>query len=296
MSFAVIDAHIHFWDMRRRDDILIVRREPSLARQSMPDDLLPLMEPAGVTGAVAIQSAPNSDETDHLIEVSARTRKVLGVVGWVDLAADDIRARIRALAARPKVIGARAMLNRVDPPGWLAERGVRPGLKALAEFGLSLDVIARTEHAPAIAAVAAAVPELAIVVDHGASAPLRRPDRADWIAAIRQLADLPSVSTKFSGLAEEAAEDWTTDTIAPAFAHLLACFGPGRIMWASNWPVVDLRGGYARWVSASRQLLDAAALSAPARAAIEDGNARRIYRLPAPKEADPVSQAWPFLQ
>lgn len=277
----MIDAHIHFWDMRRQDDILVVRREPTLARQAMPEDLRPLMTDAGVTGAVAIQSAPNFSETDHLIEVSARTAEVLGVVGWVDLAARDVREHIRALAALPKVVGVRAMLNRVEPVGWLAEDRIRPGLAALVEAGLSLDVIARAEHAPEIAKVAAALPDLRIIVDHGASAPLRRPDRQEWVGAIERIAAFPSISTKFSGLAEEAPENWVPEMLEPAFQHLLACFGPARIMWASNWPVINLRGGYARWASASRALLDRAALSRPDRQAIEDGNVRRIYRIAA---------------
>jgi L-fuconolactonase len=277
----MIDAHVHFWDMHRKDDILIVRREPSLARQAMPDDLRPLMENAGVTGAVAIQSAPDSGETDHLIDVSANIAEVRGVVGWVDLSAGDVRECVRALAARPKIVGVRAMLNRVDPVDWLAEDRIRPGLAALVEAGLSLDVIARAEHATAIAAVAAAFPDLRIVVDHGASAPLRRTDRRDWTDAIERIAAFPSVSTKFSGLAEEAPENWEAEMLEPAFRHLLACFGPARIMWASNWPVINLRGGYARWASASRTLLDRAALPIPDRLALEGGNARRIYRLAA---------------
>jgi len=281
MSLAMIDAHVHFWDMNRKDDILIVRREPSLARQAMPDDLRPLMADAGVTGAVVIQSAPDGGETDHLIDVCANLTEARGIVGWVDLASRDVRERIRMLAARPKIVGVRAMLNRVDPIGWLAEDRIRPGLAALVEAGLSLDVIARAEHAPAIATVAAALPELRIIVDHGASAPLRRSDRQDWFGAIDRLAVFPAISTKFSGLAEEAPADWTPETLEPAFRHLLACFGPARIMWASNWPVINLRGGYAGWVSASRILLDRADLARPDRLAIEGGNALRIYRIAA---------------
>lgn len=277
----MIDAHVHFWDMSRKDDILIVRREPSLARQAMPDDLRPLIADAGVTGAVAIQSAPDAGETDHLIDVSRSMTEVRGVVGWVDLAAHDVRERIRALAERPKIVGVRAMLNRVDSVDWLAQDQIRRGLAELVETGLSLDVIARTEHAPAISAVAASLPELRIIVDHGASAPLRRPDRQDWIDAIDRLAAFPSISTKFSGLAEEAPEDWTPETLEPAFRHLLASFGPARILWASNWPVINLRGGYAAWVSASRTLLDRASLTRQDRQAIEGGNARRIYRITA---------------
>lgn len=279
MPTAVIDAHIHFWDMARQDDILIVRREPSLARQAMPPDVLPLMAQAGVTAAVAVQSAPNPGESDHLIEVSASIVEVRGVVGWVDLAAADVGERIRALAARPKVVGVRAMLNRVDAIGWLADARVRPGLEALAHTGLSLDVIARAKHIPEIAAVASALPDLSIVVDHGATPPLRRDDRQEWLDAVARIGAIGSISTKLSGVAEEAPEAWTPEMLEPTVRHLLACFGASRIMWASNWPVINLRGGYARWVAASRSLLDRAGLSSSERDAVEGANARRIYRL-----------------
>jgi L-fuconolactonase len=275
----MIDAHIHFWNLSRSDDILILRREPSLARQSMPPDLLPLMSAEDVSAAVAIQSAPDPGETDHLIKVCAEVHEIRAVVGWVDLTAPDAGTHIRALAGRSKVTGVRAMLNRVESLDWLASERVRPGLAALKGTGLSLDVIARAEHASAIAAVAEAMPQLLIIVDHGASPPLRRQDRSDWIAAIERLGRIPSITTKFSGIAEEAPENWTALDLEPAFRHLLACFGAERIMWASNWPVIDLRGGYAKWAAASRQLLDRAGLSGPDRRSIEGEAARRIYRL-----------------
>lgn len=274
----MIDAHVHFWNPARGDDILILRREPSLARLSMPSDLLPAMAAAGVTGAVAIQSAPDSQETDHLLAICEPVAKVLAVVGWIDLAAPDASRAIEALARRPKVTGVRAMLNRIDAPDWLPSDRVRPGLAALAQAGLTLDLIARADHVPSILAVANALPHLAIVVDHGATAPIRHGDMDAWSDAIARLGAETRTFTNFSGLAEEAAPDWSVDRLEPAFRHLLASFGPELIMWASNWPVIDLRGGYARWVSASRELLDRTGLNGEERRMIEEDTAKRFYR------------------
>jgi L-fuconolactonase len=279
----VIDAHIHFWDPARRDDILIVQREPSLNIRAMPEELAPLLAAAGVDAAIAIQSAPNGDETDHLIETSAKIPAIKGVVGWVDLTAPDVAAQLMALAERPKVKGVRAMLNRVDGADWLTRAAVQTGVAAVREAGLSLDLITRTEHIPAVAKTAAAFPDLTIIVDHGASPPSGKPGFAEWQAGIEMLGAHKRVFTKFSGLAEEAAPDWNAKTLEPALRHLLKCFGPDRLMWASNWPVIDLRGGYARWVAESRALLDNAGLSAAGRRAIEDTTARTAYRIDATK-------------
>jgi L-fuconolactonase len=276
----MIDAHVHFWNPARNDDILIVRRQPVLARRYMPEELLPELAAAGVTGAVAIQSAPNPDETAHLIDTSAAVAVVRAVVGWVDLTAPDAGARLDALRTRPKLVGVRAMLNRAPTVDWLALPSVRAGLVALAERDLTLDLIAGPAQIPAILQVAKALPNLRFVVDHGATPPTGRPEFGAWRESVARLAGETSARTKFSGLAEEAPEDWKAETLAPAFEHLLACFGTERIMWASNWPVIDLRGGYARWVAASMRLLDRADLTPAARAAILETNASEFYRAP----------------
>jgi L-fuconolactonase len=275
----MIDAHIHFWDPTRDDDILIVRRQPVLARRYMPEELLPELAAAGVTGAVAIQSAPNPSETAHLIETSASVDAVRAVVGWVDLAAADVGAQLDALRARPKLVGVRAMLNRAPTVDWLGMPAVRPGLEAIAARGMTLDLIAGLAHVPTILDIAKAVPSLRFVVDHGATPPTGRPEFAAWRESVARLAGETSARTKFSGFAEEAPADWTAAMLEPAFAHVLASFGPERIMWASNWPVIDLRGGYARWVAASLSLLDRANLAPSARTAILETNATAFYRV-----------------
>jgi L-fuconolactonase len=278
MSAAMIDAHFHFWNPSRNDDILIVRRKPELAGRYMPEQLLPELAAAGVTGAVAIQSAPNPDETAHLISTCAPLEAIRAVVGWVDLTAPDAAAQLDTLRTRPKVTGVRAMLNRAPSADWLRTAEVRPGLEAVAARGMTLDLIAGPANIPAILDVANAIPSLRFVVDHGATPPIGRPEFPAWREAVARLAAQTAAHTKFSGFAEEAPADWTAKTLEPAFAHLLACFGPHRIMWSSNWPVIDLRGGYQRWVAASRTLLDGAGLAPETKAAILGANALAFYR------------------
>ena len=83
------------------------------------------------------------------------------------------------------------------------------------------------------------------------------------------------MAAKLSGLATEAAPDWTCDDLVPYVAHALACLTPQRLLWGSDWPVVDLAGGYDRWRAASEALL--AGLAEDERAAVFGGNAARVY-------------------
>ena len=154
----MIDAHVHFWDPARGDDILILRRVPSLSQRVTPSDLLPLMRAAGVTRAVAIQSAPDPSETSHLIATCKPIPEIAAVVGWVDLSAPDVAMNIKTLMRQPKIVGVRAMLNRIDRNDWLVSANVLAGLAALSDAGATLDLIARAEHIPAILSIAARLP------------------------------------------------------------------------------------------------------------------------------------------
>jgi L-fuconolactonase len=278
---GLVDAHVHFWDWSRRDDILIVSRRPELRRDFLWRDLAPELAAANVDQAVAIQSAPNDDETDHLLGVCAEASAITGVVGWIDLAAPDVGDRIDRLARRPKLVGVRVLTHRLDDPGWIAAETVAPGLTALAVKGLSLDLTATANHLPAIARVARTHPDLTIIVDHGATAPLATGDQALWRQAIADVARFPNVATKLSGLAEEAGPAWSVDTLLPFARHLFDCFGVGRLMWASNWPCIDLVGGYGRWALASADLVERLTASTADRRALLAGTARRLYRLRA---------------
>jgi L-fuconolactonase len=273
-----VDAHVHFWRPARGDDILIVRREPTLQRDFLPDELEPLMRAAGVDAAVAIQSAPQPDETQHLLDVCRDRPWVAGVVGWADLAAPDIEALLDALCREDKIVGLRALIHRIPDTGWIASPKIMAGLRAVAARDLSFDVTARVAHHGACLRALEAVPALRLIIDHGGGPPIRERDLTLWEQGIQALARFPGAVCKFSGLLEEAEPGANSDTLLPVARVLLNAFGAERLLWASNWPVCDLVGGYAHWESVSTALLEHLRVIGSEREKILGSNARAAYQ------------------
>jgi L-fuconolactonase len=273
-----IDAHVHFWRYARGDDILIVRREPALQRDFLPDELEPLMRAVGIDAAVAIQSAPQPDETQHLLDVCRDRPWIVGVVGWADLAAPEIEASLEAFCREDKIVGLRALIHRIPDAGWIARPETIAGLRALAARELTLDVTARVAHYGACFRAMEAVPALRLIIDHGGGPPIRDRDLASWEEGIRALALFPSVVCKFSGLLEEAEPGADSETLLPVARVLLDAFGAERLVWASNWPVCDLVHGYGHWESVSAALLEHLRVIGSEREKILGDNAHAVYR------------------
>ena len=225
-----------------------------------------------------VQSQPSELDTAWMLDVAADSDLIKGVVGWTDLAARDAPARIKALARRPKLKGLRPMLQGLAQDDWVLRPEVRPALHVMADEGLSFDALVYTRHLPSIGALARALPSLAIVIDHGAKPPFVTPeDLARWRERIGQAAEYGNIACKLSGLFTELAPGQDRDAVAPIADHLIAVFGPERLMWGSDWPVVDLAGGYHPWLDWTRRWLDNEHSSA--REAILSRTARAFYRL-----------------
>jgi L-fuconolactonase len=152
--------------------------------------------------------------------------------------------------------------------------------KALAAFprlGLRFDALVKPEHLVALLPMLDRHPDLAVVIDHAAKPDIANRMWEPWARSMRAAAAYPRVRCKLSGLATEAGPNWTIDTLRPYFDFLLECFGAQRLMWGSDWPVVNLGGSYQRWFAASVALM--AGLTPQERAAIMGGTARKFYGL-----------------
>ena len=274
----MIDAHVHFWSPARGDDILILRRKPELVRDCLPPDLAPLLAEAGIARAVAIQCAPATAETEWQLALTRDLPAIEAVVGWADLESPDLPRTLDRLQRAAKFRGLRVMLQRLEDPAWIARGTVAPGLAELARRGLSLDLIARAEHLDACRAALGRVPDLRAVVDHGGGPPIAAGGWEPWASGIAALARETPAFCKFSGLLEEAAPAAGAAALERYARHLADSFGVDRLVWASNWPVCDLVGGYARWRAIALELIDRLGLP---RAKLLDANARRAYALSA---------------
>ena len=272
-----IDAHQHFWRRDRGDYDWLTPALAPLWRDFLPDDLAPLLAGHGMAGCILVQAAPTVAETDFMLSLAGTHSFIRGVVGWTDLAAADAPARIAALAAHPRLVGLRPMLQDLPDDDAILDPAVQPALAAMATQGLALDALIRPRHLPRLLAVRDRHPNLNIVIDHAAKPDIAGGDLADWARDLAAVAADGRTRIKLSGLATEAAPAWKVDDLKPVADTVLAAFGPDRVMWGSDWPVLNLAGSYDQWVAATDELL--AGLDAAGQAAVRGGTAARFYGL-----------------
>jgi L-fucono-1,5-lactonase len=276
----MIDAHQHFWRLERGDYGWLTPALQPLYRDYLPADLAPALQRAGIQSTILVQAAPTVAETEFLLATAAHGGgRVRGVVGWADLAAPDAVATLVRLARNPLLKAIRPMLQDLPDPAWILRADVERALSELPRLGLRFDALVTPAQLPALLRVLERHPDLAVVIDHGAKPPIAAGYWLPWADRIAAIARHPHVHCKLSGLATEAKGDWTVEGLRPWVDHLLACFGPARLLWGSDWPVVNLAGGYARWRAATERLLET--LADDDRAAILGGNAARFYGLGA---------------
>ena len=273
-----VDAHHHVWRLSRGDYGWLTPALAPIHRDFDLDDLRPLAAACGVRATVLVQAAPTVAETGFLLATArASGGFVRGVVGWVDLASGDAVAALTALAREPLLKSIRPMLQDLDDPGWILRPEVQPAIAALPALGLRFDALVKPPQLPALLTLLERHPTLAVVVDHGGKPPIASGGREPWASLIAAVARHPGAHCKLSGLVTEARPDWNADTLRPWVDHLIHRFGAERLIWGSDWPVVNLATDYVRWNAAAETLL--ASLPLTDRAAIFGGNAERFYGL-----------------
>ena len=270
-----IDAHQHFWRIDRGDYGWLTPAKGPIYRDFGPSDIAPFLARHSIARTILVQAAPTVAETEYMLGIAADSPAVAGVVGWVDFTAKDAPDTVRRLARDPLLVGLRPMVQDIADDDWLLRADIRPTLDAMRECDLVFDALARPRHLSRLLAFVDRNPDLPVVVDHGAK-PFIKDRRLDpWRADMAALAARPHIVCKLSGLANEAGAEWQTSDLAPYVEHILSAYGPSRVLWGSDWPVVNLAGGYDRWRAAAEALTST--LSPGDRAAVFGANAARVY-------------------
>jgi len=273
----MIDAHHHFWTTRRDDYGWLRPDDPVLYRDFGPDALAPLLCAAGVDRSVLVQAAPTLAETQWLLDIARRTEFVAGVVGWAPLDAPSCADALERISADAHLVGVRPMIQDIADDDWMLGPAVGRGLESLAARGLAFDALIHPRHLTRLRELCLRHPGLRVVVDHAAKPEIRHGAFEAWAREIGVIARDTQACCKLSGRATEAAADWQVEELRRYVDRLLETFGPSRLMWGSDWPVVELAGGFARWREASERLL--AELDAEDRAEVLGRTASRFYRL-----------------
>jgi L-fuconolactonase len=210
-----------------------------------------------------------------MLGIAEAAEVVRGVVGWIDFDSADAAVRIDALAARKLLVGLRPMVQDIADDDWLLRPSLAPLLTSMTRHGLVFDALVLPRHLPRLLEVIDRHSDLQFVLDHCAKPHLASGDIARWKRHIAEIAKRPNIVCKLSGLVTEAKADWEIADLRPAVDHVHDCFGPQRLLWGSDWPVVNLAGGYERWFAATETLV--ADLSPAENADVFGGNAARIY-------------------
>ena len=250
-----IDAHHHLWTLARGDYGWLTKDLAPIYRDFVISDLEPLLATAGIDGTILVQAAPTEAETLFLLDIAETSGVIRGVVGWTDFDATDAVARIDALAERRLLVGLRPMVQDISDDDWLLSPQLAQQFTAMAGHGLVFDALVLPRHLPRLLRVVDRHPGLQFVLDHCAKPRLAARDIGEWRDDIATLAQHPNIVCKLSGLVSEAAPDWEVADLQDAVDHVRASFRPRRLLWGSDWPVVNLAGGYEKWFSATEKLL-----------------------------------------
>jgi L-fuconolactonase len=242
-----IDAHHHMWKYGP-DYSWITPQMKAIRRDFLPQDLEPLMHHFDIDGTVAVQARQTLEETSWLLELAAQHPLIRAVVGWVPLTdGSGVKRSLEKFASNRRLRGVRHVVQDEPDPRYILRPDFNEGIRALKEFGLRYDILIFERHLPAAIEFVDRHPSQTFILDHIAKPRIREKILSPWDRNIRELAKRENVYCKLSGMVTEADPHWTPKDLEPYIDVVLSAFGPRRLMYGSDWPVMLLAGDYERW-------------------------------------------------
>jgi len=252
----IIDAHQHFWNPAR-GDYFWMRGEAvaKITRPILPPDMAGHLKAHGISKTVLVQAAPTVDETEYMLGLADATPYIAKVVGWIDFESRDDLRQLTRLAKHPKFAGVRPMIQDLPDVNWMLRKDVQWAFEAINDLGLTFDALGFPIHLDNFLKIFQRYPNMRTVIDHCMKPVIREGRFEDWAAKMAKIAEETHVFCKLSGIATEAKPGWTIETLRPYARHVLEVFGPSRVMWGSDWPVLELNGSYDSWFSAAQSIV-----------------------------------------
>lgn len=272
-----VDAHQHFWNLGRVEYPWLTPVHGPIYRTIEAPELEPQLKEAGVDKTVLVQSANSAEDTAYMLETADKYDWVGAVVGWVPLDEPEEAGRqLEKYVKHPAFKGVRHLIHDEPNPDWVVRPEVVEGLKVLASFGMTFDVVAVfPNHLKHVPYLAEQVPGLKMVIDHLAKPPIREGGWEPWASQLAAAASYPQVYAKVSGLNTAASDHWNAEELQRYIDFAAEQFGAERLMFGSDWPVALLNGDYASvWRETNRAL---AGYSEKERAAILGETAATFY-------------------
>jgi len=281
-----VDAHQHFWQLAREEYPWLTPSLSAIYRDYQPLDLQPLLQIKNIDKTVLVQAAASVDESRYLLDIAVNNDFVAGVVGWVDFDSDNVVEQIQSLMSfsnkqgssnAPLLKGLRPMVQDIADPNWLLKPELAAGIEYMIEQQLCFDALVLHHQLPVLQQFMQRYPQLSVVIDHAAKPDIEHGEFEQWSRDITAIAADNKSYCKLSGLLTEAGQHWSIEQLQPFVNHLINSFGTQRLIWGSDWPVLNLAASYDEWCEVSKQLLGS--LNDTELAAIYGLNAQKFYNL-----------------
>ncbi|HOZ84124.1 MAG TPA: amidohydrolase family protein [Niabella sp.] len=273
-----IDAHQHFWKFDPIRDAWIDDSMKKIQRDFLPADLEPVLKANGIDGCVVVQS--DQSEVENIFQLSNAMQYdfVKGVVGWVDLQARDIQDKLAHFSYYKKMKGFRHVLQGEKDRALMMRKRFLNGIGLLEQYNFTYDILIFPDQIRYATNLAAAFPNQRFVIDHLAKPYIRDKKTEGWKQDMQNIAQLPNVFCKISGMVTEADwRFWKPIDFNPYLDIVVEAFGTKRIMYGSDWPVCLVAASYKKMKAIVDKYFQA--FSSHEKQAFYGGNAIRFYRL-----------------
>lgn len=232
------------------DDMRVIQRD------FLPEDLKPELDKQSIDGCIAVQSDQSEADNAFLIELASMHPFIKGVVGWVDLQAENIEETLKFYSQYKIVKGYRHVLQGETNRALMLEPAFKRGIGLLKQFGFTYDLLIFRDQLSYASELCASFPEQSFVLDHIAKPDIRNQAIHDWAPGIQELAKNPNVYCKVSGMVTEANwQNWKNEDFFPYLDVVFESFGIERLMFGSDWPVCNVAGGYTAMITILRDYL-----------------------------------------
>ncbi|TAD84697.1 MAG: amidohydrolase [Bacteroidetes bacterium] len=239
-----IDAHHHCWRYNAQKHAWIDDSMRAIQRSFVPSDLQPALDANGVVGTVLVQVDQESEENQFMLALAAASPFIKGIVGWVDLQADDLAEQLEKLTSATIVKGFRHIAQ-AEADDFLAQKEIIAGIGTLQRYGFTYDILIKPPQMKAALKLVQALPNQPFVIDHLAKPYIAAGALKTWAQDMRALAQADNVYCKISGLVTEANwTSWTNEQLWPYMDVVLEAFGPQRLMFGTDWPVCLVAASY----------------------------------------------------
>jgi L-fuconolactonase len=243
-----IDTHVHFWKYNKirdawMDDMKILQQD------YLPEHLMLNLKRNGVDGCVAVQASQEEVETRFLVELSKTHHIIKGVVGWIDLRADNVEEKLRHFSEYQIIKGYRHIVQ-AEPNDFLLREDFQRGVSALKNYNYAYDILIYPKQLESTLQFVSKFPDQKLIIDHCAKPDIKNKKIDDWKKWMKEIAQNKNVFCKVSGLFTEAKwKGWSVGEFYPYLDVVFETFGTDRLLYGSDWPVILVSGVYVQWKS-----------------------------------------------